>query len=260
MARSTWQYTQAPHIALDYDAYFQGNSLFEFDEAFIAKYLSKPGWLADLGCGTGRLLIPFARRGFRGLAVDLSMHMLGVVGDKARAEQLPIDRLRANLTELDCVHDASLDYAICMFSTLGMIHGSQNRLRALRHVRRILRPGGIFIMHVHNRWHHLYQPEGRRWLLENAVRWLFNRDTEPGDKYFDYRGIPQMYLHAFTRGELQRLIGDAGLQLLEMVPLDTERRHRLPWPWCFERLRANGWLIACRRPAEPADSAQGNDS
>jgi len=249
VTRSLWDYTLAPHIALDYDEYFQGNSLFEFDEAFIAKHLQQPGWLADLGCGTGRLLVPFARRGFRGLAVDLSKHMLGVVAEKAAAEQLPVDRLMANLTELDCLRDASIDYAICMFSTLGMVQGADQRRRVMDHVFRVLKPGGIFILHVHNRWHHLYQPEGRRWLLSNLLRsWLW-RDSEPGDKFFDYRGIPQMYLHAFTRSELRRLITSAGFKIVEMMPLDTERRHALPRAWFFERLRANGWITACQRPA-----------
>ncbi|MBS0211480.1 MAG: methyltransferase domain-containing protein [Planctomycetes bacterium] len=246
--RSLWDYFQSPHIALDYDAYFQGNSLFEFDEAFIAKHLTRPGWLADLGCGTGRLLVPFARRGFRGLAVDLSAHMLGVVRGKAMAENLPIDLLLANLAELDCLGDASIDYAICMFSTLGMVQGASLRRRVLDHVFRALKPGGMFILHVHNRWHHLHQHEGRRWLLVNWLRSVFLKDSEPGDKWFDYRGIPQMYLHAFTRRELRALLTGAGFEIVEMMPLDTERRHALPHAWFFERLRANGWITACRKP------------
>src|SRR6185312_290601 len=92
VTRSLWQYAQADHIAKDYDDYFAQNSLFEFDLAVLERHFAKPGLLVDLGCGTGRLLVPFARRGYRGLAVDLSRPMLDVVGEKAAAEQLPIDR------------------------------------------------------------------------------------------------------------------------------------------------------------------------
>ncbi|HWB00183.1 MAG TPA: hypothetical protein VG713_16935, partial [Pirellulales bacterium] len=53
VTRSLWQYAQAPHIAHDYDDYFEGNSLFEFDTTFVARHFSRPGIVADLGCGTG---------------------------------------------------------------------------------------------------------------------------------------------------------------------------------------------------------------
>src|SRR6185437_4227199 len=165
--RSLWQYGQADHIAKDYDDYFAQNSLFEFDLAVLERHFAKPGLLVDLGCGTGRLLVPFARRGYRGLAVDLSRPMLDVVGEKAAAEQLPIDRVLANMTELGFLRDASADYCISMFSTLGMVRGRENRRQALRHARRILKPGGKLAIHVHNRWYSLFDPQGRWWLLEN---------------------------------------------------------------------------------------------
>lgn len=234
------------HIADDYDDYFAENSLFDFDEAVLARHFTRPGLLVDLGCGTGRLLVPFARRGFRGLAVDLSMPMLEVVGQKAAEEKLPIDRLRANLTELDCLRDGVADYCISMFSTLGMIRGRANRLKALRHTRRILKPGGKFVLHVHNRWYNLFDPQGRVWLAKNLFGSMVRRDQEPGDKFFDYRGIPNMFLHVFTRRELKADLRRAGFRIVELIALDTERRHALQRPWLFGRLRANGWIVVCQ--------------
>ena len=113
-------------------------------------------------------------------------------------------------------------------------------------MRRLLKPGGVFILHVHNRWYNLLNPQGREWLWRNFWNWLLRRETEPGDKFFDYRGIPQMYLHVFTRGELRRMIAAGGFEIVEMTPLDTERRHALRWPWFCGRLRANGWIVACK--------------
>jgi len=241
-----WQYAQADHIADDYDEYFAYNSLFEFDEAVLSRHFTRPGLLVDLGCGTGRLLLPFARRGFRGLAVDLSLPMLDVVGRKAAEENLSIDRLRANLTELDCLRDQVADYCISMFSTLGMIRGRANRLRALRHARRILKPEGKFVIHVHNRWYSLFDPQGRCWLATNRLSAWFRRDQEPGDKFFDYRGIPNMFLHVFTRHELMADLKAAGFRVVECIALDTRRRHALRRPWLLGRLRANGWIVVCR--------------
>jgi SAM-dependent methyltransferase len=245
VTKGLWDYFQSPHIARDYDDYFRGNSLFDFDEAVLLRHFTRPGLVVDLGCGTGRLLVPLARRGFSGLAIDLSAHMLGVVGEKAAAEGLPIERLLANIVELDCLRDQVAEYCICMFSTLGMVRGHANRLRVLGHVRRLLKPGGRFVLHVHNRWYNLFSAEGRHWLLATLFGWVVGRGVEPGDKFFSYRGIPQMYLHVFTRRELRQILRSAGLRVVEFIPLNTQRRHRLRCAWWLGRLRANGWIVVC---------------
>ncbi len=246
-----WEYAQLPHIATDYDNYFAHNTLFEFDTTVLRKHFRKPGLLADLGCGTGRLMVPFARDGYPCLAVDLSMHMLGVVGEKAAAENLPIHRVLANMVELDGVRNAVADYAICMFSTLGMIRGRANRRRALAHTARILKPGGLFVLHVHNRWRNLLEPQSRWWVARNLVESRIRRDIEPGDKFFSYRGVPRMFLHVFTRHELTSDLKSAGFEIVEFLPLNTERRHALSRAWWLGRLRANGWIVVCRKPPQP---------
>jgi SAM-dependent methyltransferase len=91
-----WEYTQAAHIAAEYDEYFAENSLFEFDEQVLLRHIRRPGLAVDLGCGTGRAVVALARRGIRSLAVDLSPHMLSIVAEKARRENLPIQCVQAN--------------------------------------------------------------------------------------------------------------------------------------------------------------------
>ena len=83
-----------------------------------------PGRLVDLGCGVGRHAIRFAGRGFRVVAVDLARPMLEMVGEKARSEGVELLRVEANLCRLGCFPDQSFDYALSMFSTLGMIRGA----------------------------------------------------------------------------------------------------------------------------------------
>lgn len=243
MTRGLVDYIRSRTIAYDYDDYFAYTSLFQFDLAILQRHFTTPGVLVDLGCGTGRLLVPFAREGFHGIGVDLSPHMLKVVGDKAQAENLQIDRVLANLTELGCLADHSADYCICMFSTLGMIRGHANRLACLRHVRRILKPGGLLVLHVHNRYYNLYDPQGRWWLVSNGWRSLWNSEEEAGDKTYDYRGVRNMFLHVFTKPELKRLLKQAGFRVREWIPLDTQRHRPLPAAWFFEQLRTNGWIV-----------------
>lgn len=241
-----WDYFQADHIADDYDEYFAYNQLFRFDDEVLARHFTRPGLFVDLGCGTGRLVESFARRGFPTLAIDLSLPMLRVVGRKAEAGELAIDRVLANMVELDCLADSCADYCAIMFSSLGMIVGAENRARVLRHARRILKPQGRFALHVHNRWQNLFDPQGRRWLAHNALRLDRRAGMEPGDKVYAYRGIPQMRLHLFTWGELKRLLRSTGFAIETTIPLDVQRQRELPAPWLFGRVRANGWIVICR--------------
>src|SRR3954451_20284028 len=121
--RGLWDYLHDPAIARDYDARLAGTPLLEADRRFVERHCPRPGRLLDLGCGTGRLLLPFARRGYWVLGVDLSGEMLKVAAEKARAAGVAVNLLRANLVELDALVHDRFDYAACLFSTLGMIAG-----------------------------------------------------------------------------------------------------------------------------------------
>lgn len=245
--RGVWEYSRSESMATEYDHYFAYNQLFEFDEQIIARHFTPPGLVADFGCGTGRALIPLARRGFRTLGIDLSDHMLRVVQEKAEIDRLNVMRLRANLVELDCLRNETIDYGICLFSTLGMIRGRQNRRQFLKHVHRVLRPGGLFVLHVHNYWFNLFDRLGRRWIVRNTIETVMNREIERGDKFFDYRGVPKMFLHTFPRRELVRELQRAGFRIRELVPLNLERTRRLPHSWFFGSLRANGWIAVVEK-------------
>ena len=249
VAAGGWQYIQTGHIAEDYDEYFAHNRLFDFDRQVVAETFSSPGLVVDLGCGTGRNLIPLARRGFTCLGVDLSEHMLRILGDKAHQEKLPIRRVRGNLVELDFIRTGSARYCVCLFSTLGMVRGAQNRRRVVAHAHRILEPGGLFVVHVHNFWYNFFDPLGRRWAVGHLLGAPFAQDIELGDKFFHYRGIPNMFLHTFGQSEFRRTLVEAGFKIDRFIRLHPTRQRSLRLPWLLGWLRANGWIAVCRKPA-----------
>ncbi len=242
-----WDYVHSDAIASDYDEYFASNQLFRFDRwvllCELERRLRAGAVVADLGCGTGRAVLAAAERGFRGLAIDLSERMLQIVREKADARQLSVDYLQANLVELDAVRDHSVDAAACLFSTLGMIRGVANRQSALLHFHRVLRRKGILVLHVHNYWYSLRDPGGPWWIVKSCLRGLFGSRLERGDKFFSYRGIPQMFLHVFTYREIRRDLRQAGFEIVRMIPLDPGRHQPLCWPRLLGRWRANGWII-----------------
>lgn len=242
-------YAHSTTIATDYDEYFAFNRLFEFDEQLVLDALranDSRGLIADFGCGTGRALTRLCSAGFRGLAIDLSAHMLAIVQEKADVDQLPIECVQANLVDLSCFADNCVDHGVCLFSTLGMIRGAEFRALALEHFRRMIKPGGQFVIHVHNFWYNLYDPGGPWWVLRSVWRDWCDAGFERGDKFFPYRGLPNMFLHVFTKAELLGALRLAGFHVEQCVSLDPRRHRALKTPWLFGRLRANGWIVVCK--------------
>ncbi len=241
-----WEYTHTPRLAAEEDAYFALHPLFEADLRALDARFIEPGRLVDLGCGTGRHAIRFARRGFQVTAVDLSHAMLELVGTKAQAEELSVARVQANLCRLGCFPDGTFDYALLMFSTLGMIRGQPSRRRALAEAARILNPGGRLALHAHNLWLNLRDRQGRFWLLGHLRHILFHRGSL-GDRRMTYRGIAGMWVHLYRWGELKRELRRAGFLIDEVIPLDEVSAEPIRLPWIAHSLRAGGWIVFARR-------------
>ncbi|MGY8769500.1 MAG: class I SAM-dependent methyltransferase [Pirellulales bacterium] len=245
VTRGTMDYVESTAIADDYDEYFAFSELFQFDEDVVHSYIPAQGLVADFGCGTGRALIPLVQRGNSGLAVDLSEEMLRVVQDKAELDQLDIQCQLANLVDLSELATNSIDHAICLFSTLGMIHGAENRQLFLQHVQRVTKPSGRFVLHIHNFWSNLFDPSGTSWVIGHLWRSKVLGKMERGDKYYPYRGIPNFFLHLFSRKEILTTLKQAELNVIKVIPLSTSRQHELPCKWWFPSIRAGGWIIIC---------------
>jgi len=245
----TQEYFESDEIASDYDSYFEYTSLFSFDESIVINELGKgddKSIVADFGCGTGRALVATGKQGHRGLAIDMSTKMLQIVQRKAIENNLHIDCVKANLVDLDGFRDSSIDHGVCLFSTLGMIQGNSNRQSAMTHFRRMLKPGGKLILHVHNYWYNLYDPGGPKWMARNAWQSLRSKEIERGDRTYPYRGVYNMFLHVFTRGEIRRLLRRAGFASLRFIPLSPVRMTALSHAWFLSNFRCNGWVVICQ--------------
>ncbi len=245
--RGLWAYVHDASLARSYDAALRDCPLLEIDRRFVLRHCTPPGCVIDLGCGSGRMLVPLAQAGFRVVGVDLSQEMLKVAAEKAGAARALVDLLRANLVQLDALADEAFDYAVCLFSTLGMIGGHYHRRRVLEHVHRLLRPGGKFILHVHNRGFNWWNPAGRRWLLGDMVRSLLG-SPHAGDRDMPaHDGQGGLTLHLFTRREIAALLHATGFSIEEVCPVSLREDGRLPRSWWLGSLRAYGYLIAARR-------------
>jgi SAM-dependent methyltransferase len=241
-----WQYTHTPRLAAEEDAYFADHPLFGADTRALDEQFVVPGALVDLGCGAGRHALRFAARSFSVVAIDLSRPMLEMVRDKAHRSGITLLCAQANLCRLGFLPDKTFDYALSMFSTLGMIRGRSHRRRALAEAARILRRGGRFALHAHNLWLNLRDCDGRNWLRAQAWRAIVDR-SQLGDRRMDYRGISGMRVHLYRWGELKSELSSAGFRIRDVVALDEVSSAPIPLPWFLARYRAGGWIVFAER-------------
>lgn len=105
--------------------------------------------LLDLGCGTGALTVPLARRirlchaSARIVGIDQSARML----DIARGREPAIEWLQGDIRVLPV--DGRFDFAICGFNTLQLLLTDDDLLMALRSVRQLLAPDGRFAFDIY---------------------------------------------------------------------------------------------------------------
>lgn len=111
-----------------------------------------PQCLLDLCCGTGSLMLEFARRGIDVIGVDVSADMLAVARDKADAEGLQPLLLCQNATELDLY--GTVDGAVCTLDSLNHLTDYNDFSAALSNVALFLEPGGYFIFDVNTLYKH----------------------------------------------------------------------------------------------------------
>lgn len=259
VSRATWDYVNAPAIANDYDTFHASHGLLQFDQQIVGEAVdalpcSSSCTVLDLGCGTGRSLQYAHARGHRIIGVDLSAHMLKCAQEKISGQcSTDADRARAtwlqmNMVELDPIEDASVDLAMCLYSSLGMVRQRENRVRCLQHLHRVLRPGGCFLLHVHNRSNWWLTSAGRKLIWNDwYLRMKQGKTHELGDRYYGYRNLPSMFLHIFTRSEVKQLLTECQFKIRRWIYLDQSSTQPLEKTHLLPRLRSAGFLIIAER-------------
>ncbi|MDQ3705717.1 MAG: TPMT family class I SAM-dependent methyltransferase [Chloroflexota bacterium] len=131
----------------------------------------EPGSMLVLGAGRGHDALLFARHGFEVRALDFAESAVRETQEAARSAGLPVTTAQHDFFALPPGYDASFDYVLehTFFSAID----PDRRGEYVRIVRRLLKPGGLFIalFYAHGR------PGGPPFTTsEDEVRALFGRD------------------------------------------------------------------------------------
>ncbi len=108
------------------------------------------GPILEIGCGTGRVLLPIARKGIRITGVDQSESMLSVLRSKLKDEEPSVQanvRLEVgDMRKLDLAETYSL--AIIPFRPFQHMHTLDDQLAALTSIKKHLRKDGRLVLDV----------------------------------------------------------------------------------------------------------------
>lgn len=146
----------------------------ELEVRFLADRIPARARVLDLACGTGRVAIPLAGRGYAVSGLDISDRVLQV----ARHEAPELDLRRGDMRDLPW-ESGSFDAVVNMWTAFGYFPTRAEDERVLAEVARVLAPGGLFVIDTVNpaALARLFQP--RSWSeLENGTLFLERREYD----------------------------------------------------------------------------------
>jgi ubiquinone/menaquinone biosynthesis C-methylase UbiE len=111
-----------------------------------------PGRMLEVGCGTGRVLLPVARAGKEITGLDLSEFMLNVCRDKLSRESVDVQRrvklVQSDMRRFHLRHTYSL--VTIPFRSFQHLLTVEDQLECLTTIARHLEPSGLLILDLFN--------------------------------------------------------------------------------------------------------------
>ena len=177
---------------------FRHRSIFRSELEALAQRWQQ-GRLLNVGCAHGPDFIPF-KNSFELYGIDFSDRMLQLARKYADKFKFSVNLVEADARNLPYADD-SFDWAIAV-ATFHHIEENEERLRALKEFRRVLKPGGEAFITVWNRW----QP--RFWLKTRNVLVPWHSKDKTLYRYY----------YLFSYRKLEELARKAGFEVISSSP------------------------------------------
>jgi SAM-dependent methyltransferase len=127
-----------------YDLYYEEKDYsaeVDFVLSLASRFGISPKSVLDMGCGTGRHLLEFSRRGLECDGFDLSTTMLAQA--KMRLSEHNAILSAGNLTDFD--NGKQYDLVVSMFAVMGYLVDNDQLIMGLKTAAKHLRQGGVFV-------------------------------------------------------------------------------------------------------------------
>lgn len=177
------------------------------------KRLKKGQKVLDLGCGNGLVAGEIVKRGVKYYGLDVSSGLIKIARQQYKEEvktklaEFKVGNACKKLPYENNFFDAGVSFAV-----LHHIPGSDNRLKFLQELRRVLKPGGwasIIVWNLLNDW------PRKRFGIEEQIK-NSNSNLDENDFLVGWRATPgknvKRYIHNFSEVELKELACMAGFR------------------------------------------------
>ncbi len=177
----------------------------------------------DLGCGNGHFLHKLSERGHKAalLGVDFSLPLLRNAESRPGVEFRELDLIKLSTFTEQLMVKGTWS-TICMFATLHHIPSNEIRLDILKAVKKLLKPGGKFIL---SNWQFLNSEKLKARIQPWTGVGIMDSDVDNGDYLLDWRSGGEAglrYAHHFTAEELLGLAEQAEMSVSESFLSDGE--------------------------------------
>jgi len=189
--------------------------LWPSEKVLIKKYFKKNSSVLDIGCGTGRTTLALYKIGYNVIGVDLVSAMIKNAKKIARAKKINVKYQVGDAVNLK-FKDESFDNIIFSFNGWTQIPGEDNRVKALKEIFRLLKPGGYFIFTTHIRkMYGLTFFWIKQWLRLYLMKPLGCNieEIDFGDRFFYDRGRGKQFIHIPSYNKVIKQIKKVGFKL-----------------------------------------------
>ena len=153
-------------------------------ESAIKKYGVKVKILIDLGCGTGITTIPWIKKGYKVIGVELSKPMI----NEAKKKSKKVKWVNKNIVNLNIKEKA--DAITCHFDVLNHILNKKDLQKIFNNVYGILNKNGLFVFDM---------------MSEESFEWLKKRKIKSK--------IPE---RAYSKTEIKQMLKKSGFKILKI--------------------------------------------
>lgn len=206
-------YFNRPEVLAHYVRATANVGLWQSEELIFRRLFKPDERLLELGTGAGRIALGLEELGYQHImAIDLSKGMVEEARRMGRAVESRVVFQHGDATRLVKFLDGEFDGAIFGFNGLMMIPGRQNRIQAMREIRRVIRPGGWFTFTSHDR----ELSKHRSFWAQQRYLWnAGEQDPELidfGDRWED-TPLGRIFIHIPTSNEVREDLKAAGWRI-----------------------------------------------